>query len=136
MVPSMTTILQRFTSEWAVLLEAEAILTVCRDIGYTAWRDRVLTPVTTIPLCPLQILHGNTACSHLPHLVERISFLDALWWLGAPSPGRPLMALMVNPARPQRGEPRVKKRRPKSFPFMITPRHVLRQHMVRHARGG
>jgi hypothetical protein len=64
----MTTILQRFTGEWAVLLEADAILTVCREIGYTAWRDRVLTPVTTIHLCLLQILHGNTACSHLPHL--------------------------------------------------------------------
>jgi hypothetical protein len=63
----------------------------------------------------------------LQHIsVERISFLDVLRWLGAPSPGRPLMALIVNPARPQRVEPRVKKRRPKSFPFMITPRQVLR----------
>ena len=44
----MNTILQRFTGEWAVLLQPEAILTVCREIGYTAWRDRVLTLVTTI----------------------------------------------------------------------------------------
>ena len=28
----------------------------------------MLTPVTTIQLFLLQILHGNTACSHLPHL--------------------------------------------------------------------
>ena len=42
--------------------------TVCGEIGYTAWRDRVLTPVTTMQLFLLQILHGNTACSHLPHL--------------------------------------------------------------------
>ena len=68
MVPNMTTILQRFTGEWAMLLQPEAILTVCREIGYTAWRDRVLTPVTTMQLFLLQILHGNTACSHLPHL--------------------------------------------------------------------
>ena len=68
MVPNMTTILPRFTGEWAVRLEADAVLTVCREIGYTAWRDRVLTPVTTIHLFLLQILHGNTACSHLPHL--------------------------------------------------------------------
>jgi hypothetical protein len=68
MVPSMTSILQRFTGEWAMLLQAEAILTVCREIGYTAWRDRLLTPVTTMQLFLLQILHGNTACSHLPHL--------------------------------------------------------------------
>jgi hypothetical protein len=68
MVPSITTILQRFTGEWAALLQPDAILTVCREIGYTAWRDRVLTPVTTVQLFLLQVLHGNTACSHLPHL--------------------------------------------------------------------
>jgi hypothetical protein len=68
MIPNITTILQRFTSEWAMLLQPDAILTVCREIGYTAWRDRVLTPVTTMQLFLLQILHGNTACSHLPHL--------------------------------------------------------------------
>jgi hypothetical protein len=68
MVPNITTILQRFTGEWATLLQPDAILTVCRDIGYTAWRDRVLTPVTTVQLFLLQILHGHTACSHLPHL--------------------------------------------------------------------
>src|ERR671919_680743 len=68
MVPSITTILQRFTGEWATLLQPDAILAVCREIGYTAWRDRVLTPVTTVQLFLLQILHGNTACSHLPHL--------------------------------------------------------------------
>jgi hypothetical protein len=66
MVPNITTILQRFTGEWAMLLQPDAILAVCREIGYTAWRDRVLTPVTTVQLCLLQILHGHTACSHLP----------------------------------------------------------------------
>ena len=68
MVPSINTILQRFSGEWAALLPPDAILTVCRDIGYTAWRDRVPTPVTTVQLFLLQILHGHTACSHLPHL--------------------------------------------------------------------
>jgi hypothetical protein len=68
MVPNINTILQRFTGEWAILLQPEAILTVCREIRYTTWRDRVLTPVTTMQLFLLQILHGNTACSHQPHL--------------------------------------------------------------------
>jgi hypothetical protein len=35
MVPNMTTILQRFTGEWAVLLQSDAILPVCWEIGYT-----------------------------------------------------------------------------------------------------
>jgi len=68
MVPTMTTILRRFTGEWAGLLQPDAILTVCEEIGYTAWRERLLTPVTTVQLFLFQILHGNTACSHLPHL--------------------------------------------------------------------
>ena len=68
MVPRITTILRRFTGEWAALLQPDAILAVCREIGYTGWHDRVLTPVTTVQLFLLQILHGNTACSHLPHL--------------------------------------------------------------------
>jgi hypothetical protein len=67
MVPSITAILQRFTGAWAALLQPDAILAVCSEIGYTGWRDRVLTPVTTVQLL-LQILHGNTACRHLPHL--------------------------------------------------------------------
>jgi hypothetical protein len=41
---------------------------VCRELGYTAWRDRRLTPVTTMQLFLWQMLHGNTACRHLPHL--------------------------------------------------------------------
>jgi IS4 transposase len=68
MVPSITTILHRFAGEWATLLQPDAILAVCSETGYTAWRDRVLTPVTTIQVFLLQILHGNTACRHLPHL--------------------------------------------------------------------
>jgi Transposase DDE domain len=62
--------------------------------------------------------------------VERISFLDALRWLSAPSTGILFGALIVNPARPLRVEPRVKKRRPKSFPFMIKPRQALRQQLI------
>jgi hypothetical protein len=68
MVPSINTIVQRFSGGWAALLHPEAILTVCREIGYTAWRDRVLMPVTTMQVFLLQILHGHTACRHLPHL--------------------------------------------------------------------
>ena len=68
--------------------------------------------------------------------VERISFLDALRWLGAPSTGVPLGALIVNPVRPYRAEPRVKKRRPKSFPFMIKPRQELRQQLLQQSLGG
>jgi hypothetical protein len=68
MVPSITTILQQCTGEGATLLQPDAMLAVCSKIGETAWRDRVLTPVTTVPLLLLRMLHGHTACSHLPPL--------------------------------------------------------------------
>jgi hypothetical protein len=68
MVPRITTILQRFTGEWAALLQPDAILAACGEVGSTRGRDRVLTPVTTVPLFLWQIWHGNTACSHRPHV--------------------------------------------------------------------
>jgi hypothetical protein len=68
MVPNVTAILQRFTTEWTALVQPDATLAACSEVGDTAWRDRVLTPVTTIQLFLLPILHGNTACSHLPHV--------------------------------------------------------------------
>ena len=50
MVPTITTILQRLTGEWVARLRPEAILAACGEVGYSGWRDRVLTPVTTMPL--------------------------------------------------------------------------------------
>jgi hypothetical protein len=274
MVPRITAVLTRLQTDWATQLQSDAILAACQEAGSTSWRDRVLTPVTTIQLFLLQILHGHTACRHLPHLsglrfsasaycqarsklplalfgllltrlctsvqsrisgegrwhghrtffvdgsgcsmpdtptlvtalldadiyrvadlaalyrqrwqvetslahlkttmrmevlpcktvpgvlkeltvfamvynlvrmvmwhsgilqhiaVERISFLDALRWLSAPSTGMPLGGLLVNPMRPSRVEPRVKKRRPRPFPLMLTPRQVLRQQVLQQA---
>jgi Transposase DDE domain len=68
MVASVTAVLKRVKMDWAAQLQPEAIVAACEEAGYTSWRDRVLTPVTTIQLFLLQILHGNTACNHLPHL--------------------------------------------------------------------
>jgi hypothetical protein len=67
--------------------------------------------------------------------VERISFLDALRGLGAPATGVLLEALFVNPTRPHRVEPRVKKRRPKAFPCMTKSRRALRQALLQHRLG-
>jgi hypothetical protein len=49
MVPHVTTILQRCTTEWAALRQPDAMLAACGEVGPIAWRPRVLTPVTTIP---------------------------------------------------------------------------------------
>ena len=68
MVPSVTTILRRLKTAWAAQLQPDAIHTACQEAGYTSWRNRLLNPVTTVQLFLLQIIHGNTACQHLPHL--------------------------------------------------------------------
>jgi hypothetical protein len=67
---------------------------------------------------------------------ERISIQDALRWLSAPRTARPLGALLVNPTRPHRVEPRVKQRRPKPFPLMITPRRARRPQLIQGALNG
>ena len=80
----------------------------------------------------VRLVMGPSA--RLQHIgVERISFLDALRWLSAPSTGVPLGARLVNPIRPHRVEPRVKKRRPTPFPLMIKPRQARRQQLLQHA---
>src|SRR4030095_1413215 len=55
--------------DWTSQLEPEAILAACRGVAYR-WRERILDPVTTIHLFFVQILHGNTACTHLRHLTK------------------------------------------------------------------
>jgi hypothetical protein len=62
--------------------------------------------------------------------VRRISFVDALRWLALAKPGKGPPELVVNPERPNRVEPRVRKRRPKQYPLMKEPRSELRKLLV------
>jgi hypothetical protein len=67
MARSILAAVQRIKAEVAHWLTPDALRDVCHALGYS-WRQRVLDPVTTIHLFVLQILHGNTACSHVPRL--------------------------------------------------------------------
>lgn len=60
-------IVTHFKADVGKVLSAEVILKVCHCLGHV-WRNRVFDPVTTLHIFLLQILHGNTACTHLPHL--------------------------------------------------------------------
>jgi hypothetical protein len=93
-----------------------------------------LTVFATVYNLVRLVMYQSSILQHIG--AERISFVDALRWLGTPSTGIPLGGLIVNPARPHRAEPRLKKRRPKSFPFMNKPRQDLRQQLVQQAVGG
>jgi Transposase DDE domain len=61
---------------------------------------------------------------------DRISFVDALRWLASTPGDAPLPALVINPLRPNRIEPRVVKRRPKSHKLMTKPREILRKELL------
>ncbi len=60
-------VLRQVRDDLANVLEPLSLAQLCRSLGIR-WRQRILDPITTIHLFSLQILHGNTACAHLPRL--------------------------------------------------------------------
>jgi hypothetical protein len=69
MVANILDAIERIKADVAAHLSAEAVERHCRDLKYT-WRDRLLGPAMTVHLFLLQVLHRNTACTHMPHLAE------------------------------------------------------------------
>lgn len=74
---NITDILRRFKENWTEELSPQAIARACRDAGMK-WYESALSPVVTIQIFFVQILHGNTACEHLPHLTG-LSFTAAAY---------------------------------------------------------
>jgi hypothetical protein len=70
-------------------------------------------------------------CARKQHVAAcRISFIDAVRWLITGMRAR--VRLRINPLRPGRSEPRVRKRRPITYPHMTRPRDILRQELMRN----
>jgi hypothetical protein len=66
--------------------------------------------------------------------VSRIRFADTLNWMRHARPGDALPERIVNPSRPNRIEPRCRKRRPKQYDLMNRPRSVLRERPRKQAK--
>jgi hypothetical protein len=66
----MLAVLQDLRQDVARLLDRQAILDHCQSLGHP-WRQRVLDPFATVHVFLAQVLHGNAALAHLPHLVGR-----------------------------------------------------------------
>jgi hypothetical protein len=66
---TITQALERVKSDVGQFLSPESIRRLCQDCGHR-WRERQLGPVTTIHLFIQQVLHGNTACTHVAHLAD------------------------------------------------------------------
>jgi putative transposase len=62
--------------------------------------------------------------------VNRVSFIDALRWLKSAEQGSELRDLVILPQRPNRYEPRVRKRRPKNYKLMNKPRKQMKQELA------
>lgn len=62
---------------------------------------------------------------------EHISFLDALRSLRWPLDPDDSPTLLILPQRPDRIEPRVRKRRPPNYPLMTQPRAQLRKELLK-----
>jgi DDE family transposase len=64
--------------------------------------------------------------------VLSISFVDALRWLAEACRKLLPLRLATHPHRPNRHEPRVRKRRPKQYDLMRKPRQQLREELLRN----
>lgn len=69
MILSIALAVSQFKQNWTNLISEERIQELCRELGYS-WRERLLEPGKTFQLFMLQILHGNTALSCVPHLAQ------------------------------------------------------------------
>jgi hypothetical protein len=67
MAGTISAVLQRIKSDLAEFLPDALVDGACRQVGHV-WRRRRLDPVLTLHLFILQVLHFNTALSHLRHL--------------------------------------------------------------------
>ena len=59
--------LRQVREDLAKHLDRKAVERVCRELGHE-WRSGPLDPYATLHLFILQVLHQNTAMTHLPHL--------------------------------------------------------------------
>jgi hypothetical protein len=69
MASNILAAVRQIKSNVAEHLEAAAIEALCRELKHV-WRDRLLGPVVTVHAFLLQVLHGNTACDEVPHLMH------------------------------------------------------------------
>ncbi len=70
MFADITQALQQIKSDVTRAFDAAWIVRICVELGHQ-WRERELDPVTTVRGFLLQVLHGNTACNHVPHLLGK-----------------------------------------------------------------
>ena len=67
---SIEQLVMQFKHDVARAFQPGTIVALCHSVGHL-WQTRQLDPVVTLQAFLLQVLHGNTACSHVPRSEER-----------------------------------------------------------------
>ena len=124
---------QLYLSRWQIETNFKHLKTTMRmEVLHCKSVDGVLKELYVFALAYNLVRLVMLEASRRQHVpVDRISFIDALRWLRDAQPDTVLTPLVVNPTRPDRLEPRVIKRRMKSYKLMNKPRHRLRKALSR-----
>jgi len=120
-----------FQQRWEIETNFGHLKTTMRmDVLKCKTVDGVLRELQVFALIYNMVRQVMLEAAHRQNVdVRRISFIDALRWLQTAKLGDELPKLVVNPYRPNRIEPRVKKRRPKPYSLMTKPRRQLKKEL-------
>lgn len=121
-----------YGARWQVEVDLRNLkITMKMDIMKCKTKDGVLKELHAYAmaynLVCLTLLESATRRGVAP---MRVSFVAAYRWLTQSAPGEQIPDFPINPARPGRTEPRVRKRRTKQFSVMQEPRSVLRNRLI------
>ncbi len=128
---SLSDLADQFRQRWAIETNFGHIKTTMKmDVLKCKTVDGVLRELQVFALIYNMVRQVMLEAANRQSVdVRRISFIDALRWLQTAQPGDDLPKLVVNPDRPNRLEPRVRKRRPKQYSLMQKPRAELKKNL-------
>lgn len=121
-----------YGSRWAVETDLRHLKQTMRmDVLRCKTAEGVLKELTVYAMA-YNLIRGvmGEVARRLGVAPARVSFIDAMRWLVDAGAGEGLPRLKINPDRPGRVEPRVRKRRPKQYSLMNEPRSELRKKLV------
>ena len=131
-VYSKSDVADLFRQRWAIETNlAHLKITMKMDVLKCQTVEGVLRELQVIALVYNMVRQVMLEAASRQHVdVGRIRFVDSLRWLQNPTRDDSFADLVVNPRRPNRIEPRERKRRPKAYKLMTKPRRQLRNDLI------
>ena len=131
-VYSKSDVADLFRQRWAIETNlAHLKITMKMDVLKCQTVEGVLRELQVFALVYNMVRQVMLEAASRQHVdVGRIRFVDSLRWLQNPTRDDSFADLVVNPRRPNRIEPRERKRRPKAYKLMTKPRRQLRKDLI------